>query len=523
MASIRTLNDEILRGQIRIPAFQRGFVWEMPRAAMLMDSIYKGYPFGSLLFWRTRFPLASERNLGPYEVPDIEPDYPLNYVLDGQQRVTSLFATFQNGLPRPTDPTDWVDIYFDLDAEPDAQDSQFVPLTEDEVADGRHFPLRVLFDPIEFFQAASQLDDAKRARVVELQRTFQEADIPIQMLETEDRAKVAIVFERVNRLGVPLDTLQLLTAWTWNEDFDLQARFRDLSEELSDFGFREVGEDTDLVLRCCAAVIAGDPSADALINLNGEDVRNRFPEVVNGIEGAIDFLKRQFGISSLSNLPYPQMLVPLAVFFAIPAGQLQVTDAQRQVLTRWFWRSCFARRYSGQTTRASQSDIAEMRNLRDGEPCDLGAFSYEIEPSFFTANQFRITAANTKTFVLMLAQAKPLSFLSGAEIDLEKVLQSYNRAEFHHMYPDAYLMELDVERGRINGLANFCFLSRADNNRIGKKAPSVYRDLMPTTEGRISEIIASALAPAELFEDDFENFIEKRLVMLTDRARLLMA
>jgi uncharacterized protein with ParB-like and HNH nuclease domain len=46
--------ESVLRGQTRIPAFQRGFVWEPDRVAYLMDSIYKGFPFGSLLFWRTK-------------------------------------------------------------------------------------------------------------------------------------------------------------------------------------------------------------------------------------------------------------------------------------------------------------------------------------------------------------------------------------------------------------------------------------------------------------------------------------
>lgn len=67
--SIRQILDSVIRGQIRIPAFQRGYVWEPERVAYLMDSIYKGYPFGNLLFWRSVNKLKFERDLGPLNFP----------------------------------------------------------------------------------------------------------------------------------------------------------------------------------------------------------------------------------------------------------------------------------------------------------------------------------------------------------------------------------------------------------------------------------------------------------------------
>ena len=76
--SIREVLDLVPRGQIRIPAFQRGFVWDPDMVAFLMDSIYKGYPFGSLLLWRTREQLAHERQLGPFRLPERDPDYPID-------------------------------------------------------------------------------------------------------------------------------------------------------------------------------------------------------------------------------------------------------------------------------------------------------------------------------------------------------------------------------------------------------------------------------------------------------------
>src|SRR3954469_3391758 len=108
--TIREILDQILRGQIRIPAFQRGFVWEPDRVAYLMDSIYKVYPFGSLLFWRTREKLKFERDLGPFVLPEPKADYPVDYVLDGQQRVTSIFGVFQSELEM-VNRNSWLNIF----------------------------------------------------------------------------------------------------------------------------------------------------------------------------------------------------------------------------------------------------------------------------------------------------------------------------------------------------------------------------------------------------------------------------
>ncbi len=234
--TIRELIDAVLRGQIRIPAFQRGFVWEPERVAYLMDSIYKAYPFGSLLFWRTKEHLRAERDLGPFKLPNLMEDYPLDYVLDGQQRVTAVFGVFQTELF--PDGGNWMDIYFDYEAGRSAQETQFFALPAEQVEIDRHFPLKALFDTVAYRRATAGFSDILAKKIDDMQSVFKEARIPIQMFKTEDKATVAIIFERVNRQGVPLDTLQLLSAWTWSEEFQLQEQFADLAADLGPFGFK---------------------------------------------------------------------------------------------------------------------------------------------------------------------------------------------------------------------------------------------------------------------------------------------
>jgi hypothetical protein len=213
---IPELISSILSGKLRIPSFQRGFVWDADRVSHLMDSIYKGFPFGSLLFWRTRTALQIERKLGPFPLPARDPDYPIDYILDGQQRATSIFGVFQTELTAPNgEDTSPFEIYFDLHATAGIQDSNFVYLPEEEFDPDRFFPLRLIFNPPAYRNFLKNMDESISEKVDRLYQQFNHARIPVQTFSSDDRAAVAIVFERINRLGVELDTLQLLSAWTW--------------------------------------------------------------------------------------------------------------------------------------------------------------------------------------------------------------------------------------------------------------------------------------------------------------------
>lgn len=517
--SIREILDTVLRGQIRIPAFQRGFVWEPDRVAYLMDSIYKGFPFGSLLFWRTKEQLKSERSLGPFSLPSPAEDYPVDYVLDGQQRITSIFGVFQTQLLRPPGDS-WQDIYFDHTADKSAQEPLFFALPPNEVDAKKHFPLRTLFDTTAYRKATAGFDETLAKKIDDMQTVFKEVRIPVQQFRTEDKATVAIIFERVNRQGVPLDTLQLLSAWTWSDDFQLQGQFGELAEQLEPFGFGGMADDSNLVLRCCSAILGGDASPESLMSLTGQNVRERFQEVLNGIRGAVDYVRSNFQVHALDNLPYANLLVPLSIFFSVDGNkEIKYTDQQRSVINRWFWRACFAKRYSSGLLRNLNADVEEMRKLRIGKPSNLGGFAMQISDDLFSSNIFTIGTVNTNAMVLLLAQQKPLSFVSGAPIDLGEKLRQSNRAEFHHLMPKAFVQSSSQTAYSPNCLANFAFISRADNRVLGGDAPSKYLQHMPADS---SAIFRQALCPeSELMSDSLEAFIKARAALLKSAAESL--
>ncbi len=517
---LRQVLERVETGQIRIPSFQRGFVWEPERVAHLMDSIYKRYPFGALLFWRAKEKLKVERKLGPFELPEPKADYPIDYVLDGQQRVTSIYAVFKSG-GIPKDEENWKDIYFDFTLDDGVQEPQFFGLDQTEVDPKKHFPLRVLFDSTGYRQATEGFEKTLVARIDAMQQKFQEAFLQVEIFQTDDKGVVSVIFERINRQGVPLDTLQLLSAWTWSEDFQLQGQFEELIEEIEDKVFDAETFDKNVLLRCASAVLVSDPRPEAIVKIPGEQVRTRFDEVLNGVLGALDFLQINFNIRRIENIPFQTMLVPLSVFYAVSAGKgVLVTEEVKAKLVRWFWRVCFSRRYSSGVIRHLEEDIREMLQLKGGQQSNLGGFAADVTNEFFTREEFGIGKVNTKTFVLLLAEQKPMSFVSGQPVDLNEKLKEYNKTEFHHLMPRAYLKAVGVTKYSANALSNFAFLSSSENKHLGGAKPSKYKEKM--AQENLDDILERAVCPQSLFDDNFDQFIEQRAELLRGKAATLI-
>jgi hypothetical protein len=197
---------------------------------------------------------------------------------------------------------------------------------------------------------------------------------------------------------------------------------------------------------------------------------------------------------------------------------LPYSDGQRKELLKWFWRSNFSRRYSSSVDNKHRHDLVELGRLRDN-PEYLLKYEAVIEESFFTENQFSSKSVNTKIYVLMLAQYKPKSFLSGANVDLEKVLKLANRNEFHHIFPKKYLEKQGYEKNDINKFVNFCFLSSADNQKIKDKSPQDYKNEIAASE--LQNVMSYALCPENSLELKYEDFVTQRAKILKKKAEEL--
>lgn len=511
---IKNIIEKVNSGEIRIPSFQRKFVWTPEQVARLLDSIYKDIPIGSIFLWKTHEKLKTEKDFGNFELKEPEKDYPIKYVLDGQQRLTSLFTVFQTTLKSVRNNHSWKDIYFDCLADEKNEESFFVALDPEEVEPNRHFPMNVIFEPRKYMEANKLLDDDFIDLIANLYAKFQGFMLPVQEVETEDKGKIAIVFERINSAGTKLDVFQLVTAWAWSSEFDLQDEFDKLAKDVSKFGFEDIAKDKDLLLKCCAGIIKQKASPQAIMELDGETLRVNFIQIKNGIKGALNFLQTELNIESFKLIPYRAMIVSLSYFFATgKQNGIRINDTQRKELTRWFWKSCYSRRYKDSVTTRHERDLASMKNLKNNEPSKLADFDVKVSESFFTENQFKLGNIDTKVFILTLASKEPKSFVSGNVVSLRDVLMDISRNEFHHIFPRAHLQRLEKDNKEINMLANFCFLNNGDNNLIKDKSPSVYKDLIT---GKITEIMDSNLCPANALTLSYSDFVAERSKLLVN-------
>jgi hypothetical protein len=121
--------------------------------------------------------------LGAIHHPERDPDYPIDYVLDGQQRLTSIFGVFQTELAESGDPEGWLPIYFDHQADSDVQEPQFAALPAGEVNPSRHFPLSTLFDSAAYRSATATFSGAALSRIDDMQQRFKEVRVPTQRLK----------------------------------------------------------------------------------------------------------------------------------------------------------------------------------------------------------------------------------------------------------------------------------------------------------------------------------------------------
>lgn len=496
-------------GDIKIPAFQRGYVWKQNQVIELLESIVAEYPIGSVLLWKTSEKLNSTRNIAGYKIPERDMSYPVNYVLDGQQRMASIYGVFSQLLEQEDndDTTDYnpnldiFEIFYDFSRE------QFFD-KEGILEKQNSIELRKLLNVTTLISALSELHEKHHGVAQELASQFLNYEIPVVTIENRNRDDVGLIFERINNTGTKLSALDLMTAWTWTDDFHLLESCSSLLEELEDKGFGEIKHKT--LLQIISAVIQNTTISKNVLQLSGEQVRDNWPRISENAKKTIDFLATDIKCLHLDFLPFPQQLVVMVKFFDLIG---RPTSDHLKSLRQYFWKTSFSNRYSsGQTNVKMDNDIELLSKLKNGIFNVFDDYQYTINVTALKNTKFSKANPVTRAFLLLMAQANPLDLAKNQIVDIGRSLAQYNRKEFHHVFPQAFLKARSVSHDKIFCVLNFCFLSSDSNKVISKKSPSDYFfNLIP--EGDFKKILDSNLLPvnrAIYKNDDFDDFIDKR-------------
>ena len=421
---VEDLVERVRRGLVRVPQFQRGLKWTTSNVVDLFDSIYRGYPIGSLLFYKR--PAVAERlTLGPLAVqaPEIPEAW---WVVDGQQRVTTLAACLERTVPLPTRRSrqDPFVLYFD------AENQRFVPPPTTGGIPTSWVPLPFLLDASRLtewvFSWVHGGTEALRRMVFEAGTRIREYPIPLYLIETADDKIAHDIFYRVNKAGKPLEWRDVHQA-LFGEAGASPSTLAELSEDLADVGMGRLDESR--LLTCLLALRGKDPTQSLAdhVRRDPEVLQEAVREALPVLRRVLSFLRKDAGIPHLRLLPKSILLDVLTRFFGLQADPNSRT---RLLLARWFWRTALGAGAFNDRTLRRRGIVKVGDDEEESVQALLGLVHRERPRSLELPSAFDARADASRMTLLTLVHLGPMDLEQGQPIDVAGLLEQEDKDAF---------------------------------------------------------------------------------------------
>jgi len=498
---------DVERGKLRIPQFQRDFVWEKPRVIKLLDSIYSDFPIGSFFFWIA----PKEYHLIYRDIPDLRVKHyddtqDVTFILDGQQRITSIYAVIKGLLIKNKN---YYDICFDLDKE------VFVARKGDHI---RFIPLADFFSN-DFLKIFNGLNDDRKKNFQRCLDRFKNYPFSIIIVKEKNIEQVCEIFERLNQGGKKLDLVDLVVANTWDENFKLKDKINELNTIfLGSFG--EIKE--EVFIQSVALIRKRQCNRAYQLKLTTTDFSESWEKFSEALKKAVDFIINNLGVKTVDILPYPSMLPPIAYFFYFSKT---MSNYQKEKVEEWFWKCSFSERYSSSTL----TKMGEDRNIFDKILQKEKVFiNYFIKIDNEKIKKISITgrSAIRNAILCILANKNPRSFKDNSAIILDKhYFSNLNSSEKHHIFPKHFLESIG-KKGFENSILNFCFISSMLNKEISKKKPSVYFSEYRKSNKKFEDVLKIHLISpnqdSAIWSNDYDLFMNQRAELISKEIKKLV-
>ena len=450
---------DIEHGYLRIPRFQRDFVWERSKVIKLLDSIYKEYPIGSFFIWEAdkKYNLFY-RNIAELNLQPPDSYTSIRYILDGQQRATSLYAVIK-GIT--VDGTNYSQICFDFDKE------EFIV----RYHEGDYYAsFKDILDENKHLQIYNRLND-ERKRVFEKCRSiFATYPLSVIICREKELDEASDIFERINQGGKRLSIFDLVVASTWGEDFDLKERYVELHDFLEKKGFGNIPP--EVIIHAASLAITGYCKNSYQLQLTKEQLKDNWEEIVISIKLSIDFLTNNLGAKIYDFVPYPSMISLLAyLYFKAPGRSL--TKQMTEKVNEWFWKAALSERYAtSRETRMEEDRRVLFDKLLENVDVKVN-YPISLDEERIIKSKISTRSALRNAFFCMLAIRHPKHFKTNNMFAMDYSLCSdFNSPEKHHIFPKHFLKKQKFSNEF--SLANFCFIPAELNKEILNKAPSDY-------------------------------------------------
>ncbi len=508
---------EIEKGSMQIPQFQRDFIWTRKKSAKLIDSILRCYPIGTFILWNTRYRLCSVRSIGGQTFNDVREGDSRDFILDGQQRLTSLYACFKGlEIKRTNNRTDnFSEIYVNLLAE----DDDPIVLTDISSLNSKYC-IKVVDlyhnDLGKIFKKYKNISDEASIKLSDYSRKIASYQYSVIKLQDATVDVATDVFTRINVTGQTLTLFEIMVAKTYDEkkNFDLSEKWKALKKSLATISYDTINPAT--VLHTIALISGKDCKKRSILEIEKETFIENWQKTEDAIKYAAEYFRDTLYISASNLLPYDSLIVPFAYFFS--HYNRKPNNIQQKYLTDFFWRVALTNRYSASVDTRLTEDKNYMDKFLKKNPAEYKTtiWGLDISPDFIKKNgYFKTTRAYIKAILCLYAYHQPKSFNSNSKVNIDNAwLNRSNSKNYHHFFPTAFLKQQGEIDDNINHILNITIVDEHLNREIGATSPSVYmknfqksnKDIHKTMETHL----ISDINDFGIFDDNYKIFLNKR-------------
>jgi hypothetical protein len=563
--SLLELLQDVRRGKVQLPDFQRGWIWDDEHVRSLLASVSLSYPIGAVMLLETGNPSVRFKPLLLEGVKLDNPPEPEDLILDGQQRLTSLFQSLlleqpvltRDARKKPIRRWYYLKMAEALDQDADREEN-IIGVPEDRILKNfrgeplvdysapekeyEHgvFPFSQMFDSSDWrtgYQEYWDYDKEKNklfnAFEKQVIKRFEQYQVPLIVLGKETpKEAVCQVFEKVNTGGVPLTVFELLTATYAAEDFNLKEDWAARKKRLKQRNVLHTISSTDFLqavtLLATYARKQQDPDRAIsckrkdILRLTLDDYQTWAEPATVGLEKAARFLYSQ-KIFAARDLPYRTQVILLAAILSA-LGEEADSDGVRTKVAKWFWCGVFGELYGSAVESRFAKDLPEVLHwIASGPEPDTVS-----EANFAPSRLFTLRSRNSAAYKGLhasLLRDGALDFATGEPIDVQMYFA--DSIDIHHIFPQRWCQDNGIARERYDSIVNKTPLSARTNRKIGRRAPSVYLPLLQAefgiSEERMDEILHShVVEPPCLRTDNFDAFLAARQQALLERVEKVM-
>jgi len=555
---LTTYLDELLNKNYQIPTFQREVVWEKGNVKKLWDSIYKFYPLGSILIWKTDLKLQNHRHIGGHEITETNfarTEY--QYILDGQQRTTSLLTSLYGGRieNKPGfDPTIYVDLTVQSENETDDESYKNRFLFWDEIDDRngeirQNVPKKKKYDEgliVKLIDIKNNFGTVERRLVENPNGDYTDYDSPARkelrrLKEILDNyrlsfievkgiqvAEVCQIFERINQAGKPLSIFDIVVAKTFKPQTLTDSGFylRELIDDFRNTNRSEFLGIGDLDYLQILAIIINQHVAESgvrnitdryLNEIKTDQILEVWENAKKAILKAFDFFENHLHIKT----PY---LIPFRYFYLTIASYFYNNDNPNYTfLGQYFWYYSFHNDDLLSNTTHLFQHIEFLNKERQNQPYHFGRFL--IDKERLRSSSYSSRGRLSRAILALYASHQPKDWEHcDREVLVQNIFFSTDNPNLHHVFPtnSEYVLN-NQHHNQIdsNSLMNIVYLPQITNLNISNRNPLEY--MKDYDKPEFEAIMSTHLLPKEVIEwartdqmspNALDIFIEQRVELI---------